>query len=113
MLERRKTQRRKFSYYMRVADNATLKPVGHLMDISTSGFKIDSPVPLPVGVDYNLRLDLTNDIADKNYMVFVARSKWCKMDRLDPTTQNVGFEIVRMNLQDASIFRRIVERYAV
>lgn len=113
MVEHRKSKRRNFSYYMRVTDSVTQKPVGHLSDISLIGFKLDSSQPLPIGVDFNLRIDLNNEIADKNFMSFVARSRWCRRDRLDPLTQNVGFEIVNMNPQDMTIYQRIVERYAV
>ena len=50
--ERRKLSRRNFSYYMRVMDEATGKLIGHLSDISTGGFKVDSTQPLPLNVDF-------------------------------------------------------------
>jgi PilZ domain-containing protein len=112
MMERRRNKRQKFSYYMRVTDNLTEKPVGHISDVSVLGLKIDSAKPIPVGQNFNLRLDLTNEVASKNYMVFVARSRWCGADRFDPLIQNVGFEIVNMSSQDAAIYARIIERYA-
>ena len=40
--EKRKLARRNFSYYMRVMDETTGQLVGHLADISTGGFKLDS-----------------------------------------------------------------------
>ena len=113
MVEHRRSRRRNFSYYMRVTDSVTQKPVGHLSDISLIGFKLDSSQALPVGVDFNLRFDLSNDIADKNFMSFIARSRWCKADKLDPYIQNVGFEIINMQPQDMTIYQRIVEKYAV
>jgi PilZ domain len=112
MKDRRKCKRQNFSYYMRITDSVTQEPIGHLSDISQVGFKLDSPKPLPIGVGFNLRIDLTNEIADKNFLAFVARSKWCSSDRTDPFIQNVGFEIVNMKPQDLAIYERIVERYA-
>jgi hypothetical protein len=111
-VEQRKRKRRNFSYYMRVTDSVTQKPIGHLSDISTIGFKLDSAQPLPIGEHYNLRLDLPNEVADKNFLVFMAQSKWCSPDKADPFTQNVGFEIVNITPQDAVIYNRIIEKYA-
>ena len=111
MIEQRKRKRRNFSYYMRVTDSVTQKPIGHLSDISAIGFKLDSAQPLPVGEHYNLRLDLPNEVADKNFLVFMAQSKWCGADKADPFTQNVGFEIINITPQDAAIYNRIIERY--
>ena len=111
MIEQRKRKRRNFSYYMRVTDSVTQKPIGHRSDISAIGFKLDSAQPLPVGEHYNLRLDLPNEVADKNFLVFMAQSKWCGTDKADPFTQNVGFEIINIMPQDAAIYNRIIERY--
>ena len=110
--ERRFNKRRKFGYYMRVVDSNTHELVGYLSDISNRGFKLDSAQPLPVGEHYNLRLDLPNEVADKNFLVFMAKSKWCSTDKADPFTQNVGFEIINITPQDAAIYNRIIERYA-
>jgi hypothetical protein len=113
MIEQRKRKRRIFSYYMRVTDSVTQKPIGYLSDISAIGFKLDSTQPLPIGEHYNLRLDLPAEVADKNFLVFMAQSKWCGKDKTDPLTQNVGFEIVNITPQDAVIYNRIIERYAL
>ncbi|MCJ7434362.1 MAG: PilZ domain-containing protein [Anaerolineales bacterium] len=114
MIEQRKRKRRIFSYYMQVIDSVTQKPIGCLSDISTMGFMLDSAQPLPIGEHYNLRIDdLPNEVADKNFLVFMAQSKWCGADKADPRTQNVGFEIVNITPQDAEIYNHIIERYAV
>ena len=112
MIEKRKSKRRNFLYYMRVTDSLTQKSIGHLSDVSTVGFKLDSAEPLPVGEHYNLRLDLPTEMADKNFLIFMAQSKWCSADKSDPFTQNIGFEIINITPQDAAIYNRIIERYA-
>jgi hypothetical protein len=112
MIEKRKRKRRNFSYYMRVTDSVTQNPIGHLSDISAVGFKLDSAQALPIGEHYNLRLDLPNEVANKNFLVVMAQSKWCGTDKADPFTQNVGFEIINITPQDAVIYNRIIERYA-
>lgn len=108
---KRKLKRRDFTYYMQVTDDVTKQLVGYLSDISTGGFKLDSPKEIPTGQDYRLQIALTADIADKNSMVFIARSKWCHRDHIDPNTFNVGFEIVNMSPSDMLIFQRMFDKY--
>ncbi len=110
-LERRKLNRRNFSYYMRVMNEATGELVGHLSDISTGGFKLDSRQAIPLNRDFTLRVDLTSEVANKTFMIFVARSKWCQPDHYDPSTYNVGFQIINMTPGDLEIFTRMFEKY--
>jgi len=96
MPERRRKDRKDFSYYMRLTDVDTGDLVGHLVDISTAGFKLDSQKALPIEKVYRFHLDLTSEVATKPFMVFKARSKWCQIDPLDPFVYNVGFELVEI-----------------
>ncbi len=109
--ERRQLPRRTFSYYMRVLDDPSGRVLGHLTDISTGGFRLDTLQPVPVNRDYRLRIDLTPEIATKSFMIFTARSKWCQADPIDPTLFNVGFQIVHMAPEDYQIFIRMFETY--
>lgn len=111
MPDKRKLPRRDFTYYMPVADALTKQLVGHLTDISTGGFRLDSLKQIPPGQDLRLQIQLTPDVASKEFMVFIARSKWCCADRVDPNTYNVGFQIVNMSPTDMSIFQRMCEKY--
>ncbi len=83
--EKRKLSRRNFSYYMRVMDETNGQLVGHLADISTGGFKLDCSNVIPNNKDFRLRIELTSEVANKSFMIFLARSKWCRIDPLDPT----------------------------
>jgi hypothetical protein len=40
-------QRKDFFYYMQLRDDTTREIVGHLADISSGGFKLDSQNPIP------------------------------------------------------------------
>lgn len=108
---KRKKDRRDFTYYMQVKDDATKQIIGYLADISTGGFKLDCQQQIPIGQDFRLLIDLTADVADKTSMTFIARSKWCHPDHIDPTSFNVGFEIVNIAPSDMVIFQRIFEKY--
>jgi hypothetical protein len=111
MANKRKVGRRDFTYYMPVTDDATKQLVGYLSDISTGGFKLDSLTQIPPGQDFRLHIELTSEIADKNSMVFIARSKWCHRDHVDPNTFNVGFELINISPGDMAIFQRMFEKY--
>ena len=111
MADKRKIDRRDFTYYMPVKDDLNKKLIGYITDISTGGFRLDSPTQIPAGQDRRMYIQLTSDIADKNSMTFVARSKWCRPDHVDPNTYNVGFEIVNMAPSDMVIFQRMFDKY--
>jgi len=111
MSERRKRDRKDFSFYMRLIDHDTGTIVGHLVDISTTGFKLDSQNPIPLNKDFRFRMDLTGEVADKPSMTFLARSKWCQVDPLDPFLYNVGFQLVNIAPGDREIFNRMMEAY--
>lgn len=109
--ERRNIKRRKCNYYLKVVDYNTQKLVGYFSDLSSQGFKVDSPAPIPVNQDFNLRVDLASDISDKAFIAFVARSRWLRPDLSDPSLLNAGFQIVGISPQDDAIFQRVVEQY--
>jgi PilZ domain len=110
--EKRKLTRRNFSYYMRVMNEVNGQLVGHLSDISTGGFKLDSENAIPTNKDFRLRIELNNEVADKAFMTFNARSKWCSADPLDPTAFSVGFQITNMAPSDFEIFARMFEKFS-
>jgi len=109
--ERRNLSRRIFSYYMRVMDEMTGEPVGHFADISVTGFKLDCKAPLPPDMDLMMRVEQMGSIADKNFVVFTARSKWCKRDEYDLSTYKVGFELVNISKADYDIFVKMYDVY--
>jgi hypothetical protein len=96
---------------MRVLDDDTLKLVGHLSDISSNGFKVDSQKHIPPDQTFRLRMDLTSEVSNKAYILFSAISRWSHVDPTDPFVQNVGFEITEISQEDAAIFQKIVEKY--
>ncbi len=58
-----------------------------------------------------MHIDLTPDLSDQTSMVFIARSKWTHPDFVDPSTFNVGFEIINISPSDMLIFQRMFEKY--
>ena len=109
--DRRRLDRKDFSYYMPLIDCDTKELVGHLADISSGGFRMDSLSPIPPNKDIQLHLDLTSEVAIKPFIIFVARSKWCKVDPLDPFCYNVGFQLINISPEDVKTFNRLMEKY--
>ena len=50
------------------------------------------------------------DVAEKPYMIFKARSIWCRKD-VDPHFYNTGFELTDISPEDNATIERIVEAY--
>ena len=109
--ERRRSKRRNLSYYLPVINDYDQQIFGHLVDISMKGFMLDSKRSIPINQDFNLRLDLTESIANKSIVRFVARSKWCRPDSIQPFIYNVGLEFTSISQSDSEIVRIISERY--
>ncbi len=97
---------------MLLTDANTQETVGHLVDITPDGFMIDCPKAIPVGRDFHLHMDTMPDVADKPFIVFIARSVWCKPDVIEPYLFDVGFKIINITPHDADIIRRISDKYA-
>lgn len=109
--QRRTRERKDFPYYMALINHDTQELVGHLTDISSRGFKLDSENPISLNKEFRLRMDLTSEVAEKPSMIFVARSRWCKVDPYDPFCFNVGFQLTEIAPEDLEIFNRMIEKY--
>ncbi len=110
MKEKRKTKRRYLLYYMRIYDATSRKQIGNLVDITPKGIMIVGEHPVPEGQTTRLRMELTNEVAEKPFMEFSACSKWCKPD-ITPNMVNSGFEILDLAPDDAEIIQRIIEAF--
>lgn len=109
MKEKRKIKRRYLLYYMRVYDE-TRQQIGNLVDLTPKGAMLVSEHPLPIKTNYQLKLELSEDVADKPYLEFNARSLWCRPD-VDPHFYNTGFRILDLSPEDVKIVNRIIEVY--
>ena len=111
MPERRHAPRKKFNIYMRVLNDDTQEILGHMVELSATGLQLETTVPIPIQTDYYLRLELTADLANKPYIIFIGRSKWCKMDEIEPNLFHVGFQLLEIMPDDKEIFLRILAKY--
>jgi hypothetical protein len=85
--------------------------VGHLADISIGGFKLESQKPIIKNTEFPLRIELSSDISNKPFIVFIANSKWCQPHLIDTSLYNVGFQIINMSTDDLESYRKIYDTY--
>jgi len=111
--ERRKYKRRNLIYYIPVIEADTLHPIGRMADISPKGFKLDSENQIPLGKVFHLGLNTTPEIADVDFIGFVARSRWCQSDSIEPCQYYIGFDIIDIAPHAAEIVQCIVDKYGV
>ncbi|MCQ3936065.1 MAG: hypothetical protein DPW18_03340 [Chloroflexi bacterium] len=112
MPERRTAPRKNISFYMRVLNDDTGEILGHMVEVSAVGLRLETVGPLPLNKDYYMRLELTPDLGSVPYIVFLARSKWCKIDDIQPNLFRVGFELLEVLPEDKAVFQRILQKYA-
>ena len=113
MPERRRSERKKFSYYMRVMDDETEETVGHLADVSIDGLQLETTAPLNNGQELHMHMELTPDVSDSLFLFINARALWCQPDKIMPNLYHVGFKIISMSDHDKEIYKRLLERYGV
>jgi len=109
--ERRSVFRKRVILYMRVVNDDTGEILGHMTDISTIGFRLDTVIALPLNKDYYIRFELTPDIANIPYIVFIAQTRWCAIDNVLPNHYHVGFRLKEIMPDDLKVFIRIFEEF--
>ena len=111
MPERRHIQRKKFDFYMSVLDDETEQIVGHLVEVSQGGFRLETSLPLPLEKEFHLHMELTPEVSDQLFMFFAGKTKWCRPDSVMPNMCHVGFEITTISPHDREIYQRLVDTY--
>ena len=91
MAEQRKHDRKHMINYLRVIDRNTEELVGNLVDITTEGCMLISDDPIETGADFELKLDLPEEIRGRQ-ITFDAHSRWCKSD-VNPEFYDTGLRL--------------------
>ncbi len=113
MPEKRTIPRKKVNLYMAVFDDDSGQILGHMVEVSSIGLRLETVGALPLRKDYYLRIELTPDLgASAPFIVFIARTKWCKIDDIQPNLYQVGFELIEIVPEDKAVFARIIKKYS-
>jgi len=110
MIDRRSEKRIFLLYYTRVFDTQSHVQFGNLVDITSQGAMLITPNPVPIGVDFNFQLELSEEVADIPFMEISAQSLWCRAD-IDPTLFNSGFKFLEISPENASIIQNIANTF--
>ncbi|KXK14794.1 MAG: PilZ domain protein [Chloroflexi bacterium OLB14] len=111
MPEKRTVPRKHVDFYLRVLNDDTQEILGHMVEVSMSGLRLETSIQLPDSKDYFLRLELTPDLGSIPYIVFAAQTRWCKTDVFQPNLFQVGFKITEILPEDREIFARVLQKY--
>ena len=112
MDERRTLKRQHIMFYSRVFDRKTGAFMGYLGNLTENGAMIISEEELKTEKDFNLRIDLPEDIYGKPILNLSARSVWCKRD-IDPNFFNIGFSLNEISEEDKELILQIVADYGL
>jgi hypothetical protein len=108
--ERRKFKRRYIMYYSRIFDRRTGRVIGYIVDLTPEGAMIISEEAVEPGSIFRLRMDLPEDLSNKGYIYFEARSVWCQRD-IDPNFWDIGVQLTSIEADDVALIERMVAEY--
>lgn len=113
MSENRKDCRKKSTFYLKVYDRKEEQMVGNLRDISVSGIKLNSAIPLKTGKIYSFGLSLPDALTGVIPISITAKSIWCRKNEATKL-YDTGFRFIDLpneyhdaiiNSTDSYLFR--------
>jgi hypothetical protein len=110
MSDRRKLKRVHLIFYLRVFQDDSRVPLGHLVDITKEGLMLISEEQLELDKEYHLRMDLPQEINGSTVVHFRAISKWCTPD-VNPSFYNTGFQLENVDEDHIRIIRNLITRF--
>lgn len=108
--DKRKLKRHRLIYYLRVYSLPEGRLLGHLIDITPAGILIVGESPLPVGMDFVLKMELPSRVNGKDVIEFAARCLW---SRKDPAPQFFasGFQFERVAQEDQQVISGLIKDF--
>ncbi len=93
MHTQRRIERHQLSYYLKVFNRVTDKPVGYIGNVSLDGLMLISQYPMLVGACFDMRLKIPGRDGCLHYIDFAATCQWSCED-VTPGTYDSGFSLV-------------------
>ncbi len=104
MKDRRTQERERAGYHAEVIDTAQGEILGHLVDISAGGLMLVGELPLPVGREMDLAVEMPRQGGGPLRVRAVIR--WCEPD-LDGSLHLAGVEFVAPDLRAVAAIQRL------
>jgi hypothetical protein len=92
MFTDRRIERHQLPYFLRVFNSVTDKPIGFLGNVSEDGLMLISQLPMMVGVDFHLRLQIPCGEGFQQIIDLAACCLWCHEDAT-PLHYDAGFSL--------------------
>ena len=94
MFTDRRIERHQLSYFLRVFNSVTDKPIGFLGNVSADGLMLVSQLPMMIGADFGLRLKIPASDGGMQVIDLQACCLWCHEDAT-PHHYDAGFSLQR------------------
>lgn len=89
----RRIERHQLPYFLRVFNSVNDRPIGSLGNVSEDGLMLISQVPMMIGADFALRLNLPAVDGCPQIIDLTARCLWCHEDET-PHHYDAGFSLL-------------------
>lgn len=96
MNEKRKFERIRCYYYLKVYDRDTRKDIGSVIDISTNGIKIIGEGPFTANTMYHFSIHLPKGYMSGNSVEMNAEARWCNKNP-EENYYEAGFKFSHAN----------------
>jgi hypothetical protein len=110
MKERRVEARHHLIHYLRIFDQDTGAEVGNLVNINKGGVMIVSGEPIEEGKILHLRMEFPEEIQGKQFIEFVAQTKWLKTNNQYGLIA-MGLKSLNISLEDFQTLEYLISFY--
>ena len=90
MVIERLIQRHQLTFFLKVFNRFTDKPIGYLRNVSDGGLMLISQLPMLVDANFEFRIKLPGADGEVQFIDLTARCLWCRED-LTPHYYDSGF----------------------
>lgn len=109
MVIERLIERHQLTFFLKVFNRFTDKPLGYLGNLSDGGLMLISQLPMLVGANFELRLKLPGTDGSPQCIDLTARCLWCRED-VTPRCYDSGFILYQPPAEYAALIGTL-QRY--
>ena len=93
MTIQRHIERHQLTYYLKVFNRITDKPMGYIGNVSLDGLMLISQVPMMVDERFELRMKIPSKNGEERHVDFSAHCHWSRED-VTPGSYDSGFSLI-------------------
>ena len=112
MNNRRRYDRKLLTFFSSVIDRTNGRLLGYLVDMTTGGALMKGNFPLKVNAVFQLRIDLPENFAEKEFIEIQAKAVWSIPD-IDPEFYRTGLQLINIDPRDLLILERLIADYGL